>query len=288
MNKSRIDYENLIRNSILFSLDRNTQATAFCREALKMVEYLYLYLNSINSERYKEFGLEITETANRCIKNYVPETGDFLNYFNAAIAKEYRKALAQQQLAEHHGGIHIPEDDLRLIRKYIKFIGTKGSCEFDEATIDAIASATGIAKEKIADCITLYQSIYVTSDIYTSDDGSEGSLFDLIPSNHNDEREILEVEDAKDFLEHINEIFKTRQERQKPLLSKLLTAKIALRLSKDDRLLGYGRCMAFFDEEIYSVCCNRDAPVTAREIASKLGVSEQSVSRTYRGFISLI
>lgn len=288
MNKSRIDYENLIRNSILFSLDRNTQATAFRREALKMVEYLYLYLNSVNSERYKEFGLEITETANRCIKNYVPGNGDFLNYFNAAIAKEYRKAFAQQQYAEHHGGIHIPEDDLRLIRKYIRFAETKGSYEFDDDTIDAIALATGINKEKIIDCITLYQNSYVTSDTYTTDDGSEGSLFDLIPSNQNDETGILEMEDAKDFLEHINEIFKTRQERQKPLLSRLLTAKIALRLAEDDRLLGYGRHMAFFDEEMYSMCCDRGTPVTAKEIGAKLGVSEQSVSRTYKVFISLI
>lgn len=288
MNKSRIDYETLIRNSILFSLDRNTQATAFRREALKMVEYLYLYLNSISSERYKEFGLEITETANRCIKNYVPETGDFLNYFNAAIAKEYRKALAQQQLAEHHGGIHIPEDDLRLIRKYIRFAETKGSYEFDDTTIAAIASATGITKEKIIDCITLYQDSYVTSDTYTADDGSEGSLFDLITSNQNNETDILEIEDAKDFLEHINEIFKTRQERQKPLLSKLLTAKIAIRLSEDERLLEQGRHMAFFDEEIYAMSCNLDIPITAREIGSSLGVSEQSVSRTYKVFISLI
>lgn len=43
MGKSRVEYENLIRNSILFSLDRNTQATAYKREALKLVEYLYLY-----------------------------------------------------------------------------------------------------------------------------------------------------------------------------------------------------------------------------------------------------
>ena len=68
MGKSRVEYENLIRNSILFSLDRNTQATAYKREALKLVEYLYLYLVSINADKYTEFGLEITETANRCIK----------------------------------------------------------------------------------------------------------------------------------------------------------------------------------------------------------------------------
>lgn len=288
MNKSRIDYENLIRNSILFSLDRNTQATAFRREALKMVECLYLYLNSTNPDKYKEFGLEITETANRCIKNYVPKSGDFLNYFNAAIAKEYRKTLAQQQLAEYHGGIHIPEDDLRLIRKYIKYAELKGSYELDETTIETIVSVTGITIEKIVDCIALYQNSYVIGDTYTADDGSEESLFELIQSNHSDETGIFEIEAAKEFLEHINEIYETRQERQKPLLSKLLTAKIAIRLSEDSRLLQHGKQMAFFDDEIYFMSCEQGFPVTAREIGSKLGVSEQSVSRTYKVFVSLI
>ena len=92
MGKSRVEYENLIRNSILFSLDRNTPATTYRREALKLDEYLYLYLVAINADKYTEFGLEITETANRCIKNYTADAGDFLNYFNSAISKEYRKA----------------------------------------------------------------------------------------------------------------------------------------------------------------------------------------------------
>ena len=98
MGKSRVEYENLIRNSILFSLDRNTQATTYRREALKLVEYLYLYLVAINADKYTEFGLEITETANRCIKNYTADAGDFLNYFNSAISKEYRKAYIFQRM----------------------------------------------------------------------------------------------------------------------------------------------------------------------------------------------
>lgn len=37
-------------------------------------------------------------TANRCIKNYKHESGDFLNYFNAAIAKEYRESFANNEI----------------------------------------------------------------------------------------------------------------------------------------------------------------------------------------------
>lgn len=91
MGTSRVEYENLIRNSILFSLDRNTQATAYRREALKLVEYLYLYSVAINTDKYTGFGLEITETANRCIKNYTAEVGDFLNYFILLSQKSIEK-----------------------------------------------------------------------------------------------------------------------------------------------------------------------------------------------------
>jgi len=288
MSKSRIDYENLIRNSILFSLDRNIQATAYRREALKMVEYLYLYMYSINPEKYKEFGLEITETANRCIKNHVPEAGDFLNYFNAAIAKEYRKALAQKQLVEHHAGVHIPEDDMRIIRKYMKYAKYRGYCELDNEAVDTLAEATGIAKERIIDCIVHYQGTYSISDTYTTDNGTEASLFDLISCIKHDAETVVEYEAAQDFLEHINEVFQTRQARQKHLLSKLLTAKVAGRLSEDQRLLRYAQQLDFFDDGIYAKSHRMGSAVTAREIGNTLGISEQSVSRTYKAFISLI
>ena len=288
MNKSNIDYEILIRNSILFSLDRHTQATAFRREALKLVEYLYLYLNSFNLDKYKEFGLEITETANRCIKNYTSETGDFLNYFNAAISKEYRKAYARKHLAEQHCGVHIPENDKRIIRKYIKYAEVRGSYELDSEVVDAIVFATSIAKEKIIDCVTHYYLSFSKSDTYTKEEGTEGSLFDLLPSVLNSTEDLNQSEDAKDFLKHINEIYRTRQARQKILLARMLTAKIAFRLMEDTTLLRYAQTLEFFDESIYLDSCVRKSPISAREIGTSLGISEQSVSRTYKGFISLI
>lgn len=288
MNKSRIDYENLIRNSILFSLDKNRQTTAYRREALKLVEYLYLYLNSINPQKYKEFGLEITETANRCIKNYVAEFGDFLNYFNKAIAKEYRKALANKQLAEQHGGIHIPENDLRIIKKYIKYSQFHDKRSLDYKAINAISLATGISKKKISDCVSLYKESYTISDIYVTENDDEESLFALIASDLNNKDYVIETENVKEFLNHINNIFKKRQARQKPLISKLITSKIAIRLSEDVNLLKYAKQLDFFDINIYNQICTKGCSLTAKEIGNSLGLSEQSVSRTYKTFISLL
>jgi len=288
MNKSRIDYENLIRNSILFSLDRDTQAVAYKREALKMVEYLYLYLTSINADKYSEFGLEITQTANRCIKNYTSEAGDFLNYFNTAIAKEYRKAYAIQHQAEQHGGVHIPEQDQRVIRKFIKLAESQGKYDLDDKIINCIADATGIKQSQIKEYVLAYQNSFITNDTFINDEGEEGSLFDYIASPDSTGDELIELESAKELLLKVNAIYLSRQDRQKPLLAKLLTAKIALQLMDSEELLSFVKSIDFFDQSIYDLTLSNGNPPTAKEIGTGLGLSEQSVSRTYKVFVSLL
>ena len=288
MNKSRIEYENLIRNSILFSLNRETQAIAYKREALKMVEYLYLYLTSINEDKYSEYGLEITQTAHRCIKNYTSESGDFLNYFNAAMAKEYRKAYAIKHQAEQHGGVHIPEQDQRIIRKILKMAEAQGTYDFDDNFICKISEVTGINEKQVKEYIVSYQNSFVVNDTYTNDDGEEGSLFDYIPATDGADNELLEIESATELLEKIDIIFSKRQERQKPLLSKLLTAKIVKQLIDYPELFVVAKKTAFFNNEIYEQTLKHGNPPTAKEIGKSLGLSEQSVSRSYKVFVSLL
>ena len=82
-------YEKLIDSSSLFTLDKEKEQTAYKREAFKMVEYLYCYLMSINKSKYEPYGVEIVDTAKRCIKNYNSETGRFLNYFASAWKQTY-------------------------------------------------------------------------------------------------------------------------------------------------------------------------------------------------------
>ena len=115
--KSKADYEYAIRNTILFEYDKGS--SAYKREELKLIENLYCYLVSINKDKYTELGLEITETAKKCINNYKPEFGEFIHYFNKAISREFRKVSSVNRINESHCGIHIPENDLRIIKKYV-------------------------------------------------------------------------------------------------------------------------------------------------------------------------
>ena len=285
MNKSRSEYEKLIRTSILFSLDRETQATAYKREALKMVKYLFLYLISINADKYSEYGLEITQTAERCIKNYNKDSGDFLNYFNSAISKEYRKAFSQKRFSEQHGGVHIPEQEQRIINKFIKLAEVKGAYDLTDDIINKISEATGIKHERICECISLYQRSFVIEDTYTDEEGNESSIFDYIASDKLTEDSIIELDAAKELLEKVDEVFQKRQDRQKPLLSKLITAKISQQLQSDEKLLSIAKKKAFFDLDIFEMSIKRGTPPTAKEIGEKLGLSEQSISRTFKEFV---
>lgn len=285
MNKSRSEYEKLIRTSILFSLDRETQATAYKREALKMVKYLFLYLISINADKYSEYGLEITQTAERCIKNYNKDSGDFLNYFNSAISKEYRKAFSQKRFSEQHGGVHIPEQEQRIINKFIKLAEVKGAYDLTDDIIKKISEATGIKHERICECISLYQRSFVIEDAYTDEEGNESSIFDYIASDKLTEDSIIELDTAKELLEKVDEVFQKRQDRQKPLLSKLITAKISQQLQSDEKLLSIAKKKAFFDLDIFEMSIKRGTPPTAKEIGEKLGLSEQSISRTFKEFV---
>lgn len=287
MNKDRDKYESLIRNSILFSLDKEKQAVAYKREALKLVEYLYLYLMAINSSKYGEYGLEITQTAHRCINSYSPENGEFLNYFNSAMSKEYKKAYVLKNQSEQHAGVHIPEREQRLIHKFIKLTESRGIYEYTDEIVKNISDATGISEERVKECIVAYQNSFGISDVYVNSDNEEASLFDLIAYDRQTDKEVEEKENAETLLQHIDEVFSKRQERQKTLLSKLLTAKIAQSIIDTPEMFGNLKKCSFYDQEVFYNIAG-GIKLTAKDIGTMVGMSEQSVSRAYKNFIVLL
>ena len=286
MNEDTIKYEDLIRNSVLFTLDKDTQPSAYKREALKMVEYLYLYLMSINSNKYEDYGLEISQTANRCINNYSRENGEFINYFNAAMAKEYMRAFSKNIIANKHSGVHIPEQEKRIIIKFIKLSQRQGKFELTEEYIDKISEATDISKENIKEYVKYYRKSFNANGKRCDDDES-----DLLASISYIDKDINKFEDndsAMKFAEHIDEVFKARQERQKPLLSILLTLKILTQFDCNENLIENFKSFEFFDNTFYANFVKTKRLPTVRKIAQEYNISEQSISRMYKNFISLL
>ena len=283
MHYDKDEYEKLIDQSPLFSLDKEKEHAAYRREALKMVEYLYCYLMAVNTNRYEPYAMEIVDTAKRCIENYDPAAGRFLNYFTSAWKKSYGHLVGKELVKETYKGIHFTEEDERNFRKYMRLAQNMGinteSHEFDER----VAEAMGISVDEVNNLRKIVNS-RPTSGRSVNEEGEEYSLIDQLDSGKYTDSRILQLETAKEFLDLIEITYDQLQDRQKPMLAMLITSKIALLASEDDSLMEYIREKAFFDEGIFEESINRGEQIQAKEIAERVGVVEASASRSWKTF----
>ena len=283
MSYDKDEYEKLIDSSLLFSLDKEKERIAYRREALKMVEYLYCYLMAINGKKYEAYAVEIVDTAKRCIENYNPETGRFLNYFSAAWKQAYGHLIGKIIVKETFGGIHFTDEEERNFRKYMRLAQTIGinteSAEFDEK----VAEAMGKTAAEV-DILRTMINCRPVSGNYINDEGEEYSIIDQLDSGLYADTRVLHVETAKEFMDIIEMTYDQLQERQKPMLAMLITSKIALMASEDDKLMEYIKQKPFFDENVFEESLKRGEQLQAKEIAERFGVAEASASRTWKTF----
>ena len=283
MSVNRNAYEKLIEDSPLFSLDKEKQHTLYRREALKMVEYLYCYLMETNSQKYEQYGVEIVDTARRCIENYDVNSGRFLNYFNASWKKTYGHIVGKVIIQDNFAGIHFTEDEQRNYRKYMKLAQSIGidtsSPEFDLK----VAEAMDLPISEIEILREMANSRSV-STVSFNQDGEEFNLLDQIDSGIYTETVLIQTEEAIELLDLIETVFDQLQDRQKPLLSGLITSKLALLVSDNENLNRALMGKKYFEESIYIECIRRGGAIQAKEIAEKHGIKEASVSRTWKVF----
>ena len=276
-------YERMIDCSSLFSLDKEKERTAYKREALKMVEYLYGYLMSVNKSKYESYGLEIVDTAKRCIENYNSEAGRFLNYFASAWKQTYGHIVGNEIVQDTYKGIHFTEAEERNFKKYMRLAHSMGvntdSPEFDIR----VAEAMGISITEI-DALKKMISVKPVSGTFINEEGEEFSILDQIDSGEYTGEEIFHLENAKDFLDLLELVYNELQERQKPMIAMLITTKIAVHVNDDTELLEYARQKAYYDDDIFIESIQRGEQIQAKEIAGKCGVLEASTSRTWKTF----
>lgn len=271
--------ESLINNSEVFVLEPGT--IRYRREALKLVELLYIYLMLINRGKYEEYGLEITETANRCLKNYDTNAGPFLNYFNAAWKMEYSHAIGRDLVSENYSGIKFPETIQRKLRSYFKYAQSTGqdyhSTEFEQKVAQALNISIDDYKE-----LALIIENRTISEIANSTDGDEYSLFDSLVSEESVDEELLNVEMIETYIEILDHRYNELQERQKPILRDLITFRLAKLITDNVIDIGLVSNRMFFNKDLYFQC--REGNVSIRLIAEMHSVKEQSVSRTWKVF----
>ncbi len=273
-------YEEQISSSLLFQLEPGT--SRYIAERMRLISDLFSYLVSINSEVYRDLGEEIFNTANACIQSFQPEKGEFLHYFNKAMEKSRKKALAVKMQETMRGGIAISkkeQDDLRDLMRYEKSMGK--DVPHDEFC-KLFAEMKGKDEQYVRQLMTLKTNVTVVSEFVTDDEGKEKRIIDSVASYDNEFNKMERLETVKESFALVDRVLARRQERQKPLLRKVLTSVTALKVPK--KWVSLYEKSDFFDREIYERCLQQNAPVSRKEIAAELGVSEQSLSRTYKEF----
>lgn len=272
-------YEKLIFESPLFSLDREREYAAFKRESYRMIEFLYCYLLSVNQYEYEPYGCEITEVAIRCISNFDESKGVFLHYFNSAWKQEYSHIMGKKIEEEKYRGLRITEEDRRAVRKYIKLAQQmRMDCRADQL-FEKLSLTMNLPIERIIELAQL-NSVTVGSDSYIGDDGEEQSLWDQIRGNENVSQGIEAAEDIQELLRRLERTYRSLQQRQKPIVSDMITAKICTFLTEAEA----GKFTFISDSVLERYRKNGTIP-TQRDIAQKYGRDEASISRTINNFL---
>lgn len=272
-------YEDRIASSPLFTLDRETEITAFEREYLKMIENLYCYLLAVNEHDYEPYGCEIYEVATRCINNYDASKGVFLHYFNSAWRQEYSHILGKAKFEQQLRGVKITEEERRGILNYLKMAERLNtSCSRSEL-YEKIASAMGISINKVQLFAELSE-VRVVSPYSNNDDDEEKDFWSQISDGTSIEDELEMADSVSDLLDLIEQAFCGLQSRQKPIVSDMITAKILPVLPKDPVIYKY----TFISADIMNVMNTEGRCPTQKEIAEKHGRNEASVSRTLKDF----
>ena len=283
MKYNREHYEKLIDETPLFGLNKEKQPSLYSREAMKLVEALYCYLMAVNEKEYEPYGMEIVDTAKRCIENFDSGAGRFLNYFHAAWKRNYRHLAGKSYVKNTFHGLHFTEEEERNYRKYLRLARARGidtgSPEFDRK----VAEAMGLSAENLKALQNMLNSRPV-SGICRNEEGGTYSLIEQLDSGFYADSAMLQREDVLELLDRIEQVFDGLQERQKPVLSCILTSKLSLRIAENQALSEMFREKHYYQEWVDQECLRRDAEIKAKEIAEQYGVTEASVSRSWRKF----
>lgn len=280
MGYNKADYERLITESKLFSLNKETESVAFRKESYKMVEYLYCYLLAQNEKKYEPFGCEITEVAVRCINNYDESKGVFLHYFNAAWKLEYSHLCGNQAVDDRLHGVKITESEKRAIKKYLRYEASLGKDLSRRELCEAIAEIFDQPIEVVSEIAELVEYRMVDNEIM-DDDGGRTSLFDQLSDGHLVEENLLTSARVEEILTAVESAFLSLQQRQMPIISDMMTIRLASTIVE----VGVdASSYSFISEEVLRQYSKNQLP-SQRTIAEKYGKNEASVSRTVKEFI---
>ena len=285
---TREEYENLINNSPLFEIDKESSLALYKSERYNFLTLLtdYYRLYIYPNKSLDSYSMTLMETAMECIKYYDKDKGEFLHLFNSSMKRDLHIAKAKEIIEEKRQGIRVSNEDDKLIRKTIALANSKGLDIYDITIQQKISKVLNLELSRLQELLRINDDAVAVSSTVTNDDGDEVELFDLQSSHEkNAEDRLAEESVFISLIDRIDEVFTTVQDRQKRLLSMLLTIEIIKACDEDlDKAKNVLSSKELINEEVFDYYEKYGELPTAKQIGLLCGVSEQSLSRTYKNF----
>lgn len=285
---TREEFENLINNSPIFDIDKQINRELYKSEKYVLLTLLTDYYRSYIFPHYPidEYGYTLIVTATECLKYYDSTKGKFLHLFNSSFKRDLGIERAKKIIDEHRKGINLATYDEQMIIKITSLARSRNIDICDSAAQAKIATILNISVDKVTELIYINLNAVAVASTVTNEYGDEMELADLREDKEaTAEDALIARESLSELIANIDDVFKTVQERQKRLLSLLLTTEIIKAIECDlktaDELL---KACAFCNKEIFAWCTNYGNIPTSKQIGEICGVSEQSISRTYKNF----
>ena len=282
------EYENLINNSPLFGIDKETSPVLYKTERYAFLAHLCDYCRTYiyPGRPLESYSMTLMETAVECIKYHDCNKGEFLHLFLKAMRRDLGIEKAKEFIDKQRQGIRLSRDDDRLIRKIMSFASSKGLDIADVAIQEKIAKVLVIDVNKVRALIRINTDAVTVSNVVKDDEGNESDLIDLQAGKAKSiEDKLVEESAINELVCKIESVFSSVQTRQKRLLSMLITAEIIKAFDGDiERSLKVLNGKEIISREVTDYCAEHGDLPTAKQIGEWCQVAEQSVSRTYKNF----
>ena len=282
--QKQIDLESSVNEFVeanLLEIRKNTEIRNKFIELL--IEYYILYASKSTFENYSS---ELMDTAEDCLKYFDSQKGAFTHLFNSEMKKAIRRArYKEMQENKRHGGV-LPKQMERLIGRIDLYARRMGLNWHERYAQEILSNKFNISIKEVEQLIYADYKAKPIRDCVRVYDGEESFLTHLQPSREKSiEDKMVDEAEFIAFVEKINAFFSGVQDRQKRLLSMLLTVKIIEACDKDlDKARNILVGKELFNEEVFDYYEKHGKLPTNRKIAEICGISEQSLSRTYKNF----
>lgn len=278
---------------LVFDIDREQNPVKFKNEAMKLVEYLYLYVlekykhnrTLLYKGNYEEYALEIVKTGLGCVYNYNPnhEKGaSFLTYFIASWKLECARI---RRRGAGDTGVAIPERDKRLLGQLKEYLQSKNIVFSPTLHRDLVSEVLKVSDERVRDIIYLY--FLKVESVMINEEGEEILLIDSIRNDKLTPEEI-EIKKAKwdEVMKRIERGYEDLQRKPKPYVNDVITCDVAGVLSYYNEDYSYD--YSFINTQLMKEMLYNGIILRGKDISEKYNISPQTLSRAYSTAIKKI